>query len=525
MKTPSVARLALLFALGSAAVHAQYSFRGLGGPTTGSVLSTAHDVSDNGQVVAASLIVSGNFRASQWTAASGHVLLGDLPGGTVLGASHAASTDGSVIVGSAGSANGSEAFRWSAATGMVALGDLPGEGAFGSTARGVSGDGSVVAGVSQRAVSGAAIFRAFRWTAATGIVPLGDLPGGEVFSIATDVSADGAKIVGRSVSAAGGEAFVWTQAGGMVGLGDLPGGDFSSGAQAISADGTTIVGIAQGSSGVEAFRWTAATGMVGLGTLPSPSPSSQANDVSGNGNVIVGIGEGAGDAASGTAFVWFPNAGMLDLREYLLAHGVEAVRDWSLAEASGVSVDGRTIVGLGVNPQGAVEGWIATIEIDDTPLPPPPPPADAPETFAPASIAVTAGTLVSGNVASLQSSNNAYVTLQATARNPMQLTLDAQATRAAASQLRFAIETSAQGSATQQEIALFDFNANTWAVVDTRSATTADAIATVTIASNPTRFLHPVTRAVRARVTFTPSGTKRATTTVRIDQAAWTRTP
>jgi probable HAF family extracellular repeat protein len=524
MKTKFFAHILLSCLISSTTAFAQYSFRGIGGTSTSSVLSAASGVSADGTAIAASMIVGSGFRATRWTPAAGHILLGDLPGGTIIGLGKAASANGSFIVGTAGSANGSEAFRWSEAGGMIGLGDLPGEGAFQSTANSISADGSVVVGVSQRVVGGVSQFRAFRWTAAGGMVAIGELPGGDVFAVATDVSADGNKIVGLGASAAGTEGFVWTPTS-LIGIGDLPGGMFSSRAQAISADGATIVGASHSARGFEAFRWTAATGMVGLGALPGPFFSSQANDVSANGNVVVGIGAGAGDAGDGKAFVWLPAAGMLDLREYLLAHGVEAPRDWVVSEATGVSADGRTIVGTGINPQGAAEGWIATIEIDDTPLPPPPPPPDSPETLTPASFAVTAGTFVAGNTSNLASSDNSYVTVRALAKNAMQVTMDAQATRSAASELRFAVETSAQGSSTRQDIALFDFVAGSWTTLDTRFTSGGDTVVEVGVTANPARFIDPATHTVRARLTFTPSGAKKTTTTVRIDRGAWTRIP
>ncbi len=78
-------------------------------------------------------------QAAVWTVGGGMVGLGDLPGGPTTSGStaNAASSDGSVIVGygtaagrpipSGGStALTQEAFRWTAATGMVSLGVLPG---------------------------------------------------------------------------------------------------------------------------------------------------------------------------------------------------------------------------------------------------------------------------------------------------------------------------------------------------------------------------------------------------------------
>ena len=35
---------------------------------------------------------------------------------------------------------------------------------------------------------------------------------------------------------------------------------------------------------------------------------------------------------------------------------------WTLLEASGVSADGRTIVGTGINPDGNREAWMVTLD-------------------------------------------------------------------------------------------------------------------------------------------------------------------
>jgi probable HAF family extracellular repeat protein len=142
------------------------------------------------------------------------------------------------------------------------------------------------------------------------MVSLGDLPGGDVFSFAAAISDDGNVIVGRGRVAAGDEAFMWTSGGGMVGLGDLPGGDLDSVANAASADGSVIVG--QGTSAI-------------------------------------------GDEA-----VLFRNGGAYNLRDHLVSLGLD-MTGWTLTTATGVSDDGRTIVGTGTNPLGQTEAWIATV--------------------------------------------------------------------------------------------------------------------------------------------------------------------
>jgi probable HAF family extracellular repeat protein len=285
--------------------------------------------------------------------------LGDLPGGSFQSVAEHLSADGSLVVGYSHSALGKEeAFRWASASGMVSLGDLPG-GIFQSDPKAVSADGSIVVGNSTSA-SG---FEAFRWTAGGGMVGLGDLPDGVFSSTAEGISADGSVIVGAGnldlESFTTAEAFRWTAATGIVGLGDLPGGAVLSAADDVSADGSVVVGDSISASGFEAFRWTAGGGMVGLGDLPEGIFDSHAWGVSGDGSVIVGNGT---TALGPEAFIWTEGGGMQNLRELLIAGGATGPTGWRLIEASAVSADGRTIVGIGRNPAGNLEAWMARLE-------------------------------------------------------------------------------------------------------------------------------------------------------------------
>jgi probable HAF family extracellular repeat protein len=295
--------------------------------------------------------------------------LGDLPGGSFFSEATDISGDGSVVVGYSSSANSGanlEAFRWTQASGMVGLGDLPG-GIFYSAAADVSNDGSVVVGRGNEDGKD----QAFRWTQATGMVSLGDLLGGTGFSQANAVSADGSVVVGATNSPNSGtdyvEAFRWTQATGMVGLGDLPGGVFFSRANDISSDGSVVVGVGTSASGSEAFRWTQAGGMVGLGDLPGGGFHSQANSVSGDGTIIVGDSE---TGLGREAFIWDRVHGMRNLR-YVLVNEFglgTSLSGWILQQARAVSADGFTVTGIGINPNGQVEAWVARVPTAIVPI-------------------------------------------------------------------------------------------------------------------------------------------------------------
>ena len=109
---------------------------------------------------------------------------------------------------------------------------------------------------------------------------------------------------------------------------------------------------------MQAFRWTQATGMVGLGDLASGTCFRQAYAVSADGEVVVGFGNKSGEDG---AFMWTEEQGVRNIRDILVNECNLDLAGWSLSEATGVSADGRTIVGYGLNPDGNTEAWIATL--------------------------------------------------------------------------------------------------------------------------------------------------------------------
>lgn len=330
------------------------SFRDLGDLPGGALSSRAARASSDGRTVVGRSESAAGTEAFRWTAGRNMVGMGDLSGGSFGSRARAVSARGGVVAGQGNSGSGPEAFRWTQVGGMVGLGDLPG-GTFDSNGYGISGDGLVVVGQGK---SGSG-FEAFRWTALGGMVGLGDLPGGSFISVALDVSSDGSVVAGIGQAVAGREAFRWTDAGGMVGLGDLAGGAVESLAQAISDDGAVIVGVGQGASGQEAFRWTSSGGMAGLGDLAGGLFGSGARDVSANGLTVVGYGSGP---AGLEAMIWDSAFGMRSLYDELVDVWGLDLTGWTLDVATGISDDGRTIVGYGSSPTGQTKAWIATLD-------------------------------------------------------------------------------------------------------------------------------------------------------------------
>jgi len=351
---------ALLCAFVSTSFGAIASFQGLG-ILPGSSNSYAQDVSPDGSVVVGwgeSVLDDDDCMAFLWTRDSGIVGIG----GSLNTRAWGVSAHGAVVVGDI-DGGGVEAFRWTESTGLIRFDTLHDGSVNSKVANGISADGQVIVGTAI-VFSVPSHSEAFRWTQSAGVMTLGSLVSDALGnSHASGVSGDGSVVVGSSepasdFSSTHWEAFRWTQCDGMVGLGDLSGDGFFSAATGVSSDGLVVVGNSESASGREAFRWAHDTGMVGLGDLPGGSFFSYAHDVSGDGSVVVGESRAA---LGSEAFIWDGTNGMRNLGDVLVSDYGLDLTSWILLSARGISDDGLTIVGEGVNPAGYEESWIATI--------------------------------------------------------------------------------------------------------------------------------------------------------------------
>jgi probable HAF family extracellular repeat protein len=180
------------------------------GTLPGGSSSDAFAVTPDGSVIVGLSHSANGQEAFRWTAEGGMIGLGDLPGGEFYSWAHGVSADGSVVVGFSRvepvpSSVQENAFRWTAATGMVSLGDIPG-GAGTSQAYDVSADGSVVVGRASRDSR----FYATRWNAVSGMQPIEELltaaginVNGWQLEHAEGISADGNVIVGIGTNPSG----------------------------------------------------------------------------------------------------------------------------------------------------------------------------------------------------------------------------------------------------------------------------------------------------------------------------------
>lgn len=322
--------------------------------------TTATDVSADGLVLVGTGWGSSfnNYEAFRWTAATGMVGLGRLPGHNVDSRAVAVSRDGATVVGVSrhqpvvGGDIEYVPYRWTEATGLVALSlGEPGE----ASSAWVNGANAVTDG---GVVVGNARWRPVRWLADGTRQALSDLNG-----FGSGVSADGSVAVGEVVLGYDGagigivRAFRWTEAGGLVLLKDGVGQEVQSNAYDVSDDGTVVVGQCHISvaTGPQACRWTEETGLVGLGRLPGHA-LSVAQAVSGDGRLVAGQScTPSNGGAPCWGFIWTKEGGLVHLGK-LLAVGGAVLGEHHVGRVLGASADGRVLageahVGVGTYPE------------------------------------------------------------------------------------------------------------------------------------------------------------------------------
>ncbi len=346
------------FFMGPVSTYARcgVTFQGLG-TLPDHVASFGLGISGDGRVVVGeSFDRSGVPQAFRWTAGTGMVGLGTLPNrpGSLA---QAVNRDGSVIVGTGRFFDERKAFRWTEATGLQPV--TPADATPRAlTAAGISASGSVIAGAAAVESSSPQVYR---WTEAGGIVSLGFLSSQSGNDERWGVSADGSVIAGVTVDEGGNDrAFRWTADAGMVAL-PLIADAIKSGAFGISARGDVIVGFnGFPDNGREATLWNP-TGARGLGKLPGDF-LSVALKTSQDGSVVVGSSGNCLGCPTATAFIWYEKQGMFNLRDVLVSAGLfQELQGWVLVEPNGISADGHVVSGIGINPSGREEAFIATV--------------------------------------------------------------------------------------------------------------------------------------------------------------------
>jgi probable HAF family extracellular repeat protein len=271
--------------------------------------------------------------------------------------SYASNSSGSLIVG-ARQLTGIKAFQYTGGV-VTELADLPGASGP-SAAFGVDGVGNIIVGQASTSTSAT---HAAKWV--NGVVTdLGVLSGGS-FSLARAISVDGTVIVGESGVTIGARAVRWVNGAAGSSLGVFSGGTESL-ANAVNANGSVIVGESGSNAGgtphTAAFKWTSGGGLVDLGNLGGSSLNARAFGVSADGTIIVGESQTGATVNDTEAFIWTAGGGMQKVQTVLSSHGMSGpLTGWTLLNATCISQDGKVIGGLGKNPSGKPEGWIAIL--------------------------------------------------------------------------------------------------------------------------------------------------------------------
>lgn len=325
----------LIFCLASPLAYSA-TILGLGRDTT------VTGVSANGRVI----IGMTNGQPFRWS--SGELVVTKIPDSfattpPATGNAHGVSGDGSIIVGQINNSP-SSSYTWSVENDFAA----PTLRALNSD---ISANGATTVGTRYSA-SGGGSGSLLPTTNIAYRLPGGNLGGSPNFFMETalGVSADGGAITGSALTNAGGGfipiGYRWTTTN-VLGLGRVSPVD-------ISGDGKVVVGRATN----DAFRWTTNTGVTLLGDLPGGAAISSAAAASHDGSIIVGFGT---TATGRSAFIWDQTNGLRELKSVLQSGGAN-VTGWTLTEATDISSNGVVVVGIGANPAGQPESWVAVLD-------------------------------------------------------------------------------------------------------------------------------------------------------------------
>lgn len=332
--------------------------------------------------------------------------LPDLPGGAAESLAWGVSRDGSTIVGTSADALGQAAVRWTDA-GVHAL-DADATGVRPYVAFAVSGDGRAVTGVTGPGMRGyiwsaspdasghrtrvlpalpAAAFpmtrahdiddagrfvvgyshtpdstpaapriQAVYWDAHVSppvVHPLGSTSAELPITNAIAVSGDGLTITGDARGPGSIVPFVISRGAPAISALPVPFLSTTDALGAISRDGRVVVG----GVGGRAFRYDTS---IRLLDTPINGWATFAQALSDDGSTIVGWAQGP-NVGDSLAVIWDDDGHAHRLDHWLSAEHHVPLTGWSLVAATGVSGDGRTIVGYGINPDGRTQAFAVVI--------------------------------------------------------------------------------------------------------------------------------------------------------------------
>jgi hypothetical protein len=341
--------LGLAILCGTAQAEVTFEIIGVGGAT---------DISADGSVVVGN--THGDYETFRWTIEDGMVPLGmaTVPVLGVGAGTPDVSADGTRISATILGADSTYATQglWTLGSGWQELIPpvLPDGGlmdqSYGS-AWGLSDDGSTLTGLYWRpgATDGSA--HATYWTEETGLVSLGSSNGA---SRGNDASNGGSVVVGWEENPDFGNWWPTVWVDGMKTT--LSTADGFAEASTVNPEGTLIAGHAYDDvlfvASAAIWRWNGSVWEEEiLGNLPPVTPYSSlatCNDMTPDGSVIVGYNmpSSPGDA---TGFIWTEETGMIDVEDFLEDNGINVPYTFNIQTLTGVSDDGMTMVGIGMD--------------------------------------------------------------------------------------------------------------------------------------------------------------------------------
>lgn len=326
-----------------ALLHAQ-SFRSLGSIDDVEVFyAEPNGVSDDGDTIVGRWFPNGNMAAEwafRWQPGTGMTRMSFPSLSRTIGID--VSGDGAKTL-----IQGNRLFYYvSSPSGTLYIGDV------GPTGRGraISADGQVVVGARDTASSGSPVYEAFRWTQATGIQGLG-------FTEAFDVSSDGSVVVGTrrypnpSGSGTVQGAHVWRNGTGT----DVVANKSFASATAVSSDGSTVFGVYTDGGGSDTHDYTFRE-RSGI-TIIDPGPDQVFAPLAASEDGSIAVGEKIYPADFHQAVIWTEAGGVRKLRDVAVNDLGLDLTGWTLQRATGVSADGRVVIGYGNSPEGRREAW------------------------------------------------------------------------------------------------------------------------------------------------------------------------
>lgn len=324
------------------------------------------------------------------------------PDGGIVGAATGESNDGSVIVGVGTNDNPTLPYRWTVQMqaqiltndsiyANMFIQENPGtEFSHGSLISNnlrpyVSTDGSIVSGLVYTGLYASPDVRVFRWVnGATSTIIVNNDFGASTngtLNALVGMSNDGIAIAGAVEINGVNRAFRWDN--GVITL--IPGDPASNfNPSAISTDGSVITGVQEsfspnGVSHYQGFLWSSA-GVQNFGPVvtllhyEALPPGARINDPLAVSNAVSPIVVGSESNFNSPEFmngesgatIWDSSHGLRILQDVLVSdYGLGAsLAGWQLTLADKITLDGNTISGVGINPQGLSEAWIVRLSTD-----------------------------------------------------------------------------------------------------------------------------------------------------------------